>query len=317
MIEPKDEQLHDYGPHPDWQESFYFNWADPERRAFTLARIGYRFNVGKTDGLIVSLRDGEVELFYGPADIDHEGPCSDEDPARGLRARRFVVTMQEPLRRWHLELEGDQSMDLVFEAHTPVFDYHEGGRRLASTMTGQHFEQTGSVTGWTCFGGRRHEIRAFGQRDKSWGVRDWDRLEGWNWISGQFGADLSFNVMQTFENGEPLDNGFVFRDGANHAIERVEIDYSWGRQPHLMREARLHIVEAGGTEHRVRAHALASAPILRTGVWLEETHAEFELETAQGPRPGQGVVEHVWRAGAAAIARRAPRLAALFRLYQR
>jgi len=143
MIEPKDEQLHDYGPHPDWQESFYFNWADPERRAFTLARIGYRFNAGKTDGLIISLRDGETELFYGPADIDHEGPCSDEDPARGLRARRFVVTMEEPLRRWRLELEGDQSMDLVFEAHTPVFDYHEGGRRLASTMTGQHFEQTG------------------------------------------------------------------------------------------------------------------------------------------------------------------------------
>jgi hypothetical protein len=317
MIEPKDEQLHDYGPHPDWQESFYFNWADPEYRSFTLARIGYRFNVGKTDGLIISMRDGEAELLYGPADIDHEGPCSDEDPARGMRARRFVVTMQEPLRRWRLELEGDQSMDLVFEAHTPVFDYHEGGRRLASTMTGQHFEQTGSVTGWTCFGGRRHEIRAFGQRDKSWGVRDWDRLEGWNWISGQFGADLSFNIMQTFEDGEPLDNGFVFREGVNHAIERVEIDYSWGRHPHLMREARLHIVEAGGTEHRVRAHALASVPIPRTGVWLEETHAKFELETSQGPRWGQGVVEHVWRSSAAAIARRAPRLAALIKLYQR
>jgi len=317
MIEPKDEQLHQYGPDPAWQESFYFNWADPEGRAFTLARIGYRFNVAKTDGLIVSQRDGAGELVYAPADIDHEGPCSDEDPARGLRAHGFTVTMEEPLRRWRLELEGRDSMNVVFEAHTPVFDYHEGGRRLASTMTGEHFEQTGTVTGWTDFRGKRHEIRAFGQRDKSWGVRDWDHLEGWNWISGQFGADLSFNIMQTFEGGQPLDNGFVFRDGANFAVERASIDYTWGRHPHLMREARLQIVEAGGTEHRVRAEALASFPILRGDVWIEETHSRFELETPSGPRPGQGVVEHVWRAGPSEIAHRAPRLEAIFKLLRR
>jgi len=71
MIESRDEWLHPVGEHDAWQESFYFNWADPERRSFTLARIGYRFHARKTDGLVVALRDGELDLFYAPADLDH------------------------------------------------------------------------------------------------------------------------------------------------------------------------------------------------------------------------------------------------------
>jgi hypothetical protein len=62
-------------------------------------------------------------------------------------------------------------------------------------MTGAHFEQSGRVTGWTRFGiergAERHEIDALGQRDKSWGVRDWARLEGWNWLAGHPGRDRS------------------------------------------------------------------------------------------------------------------------------
>ena len=88
-----------------------------------------------------------------------------------------------------------------FEAHTPAFDYHSPRAdgeppRMATTTTGSHFEQAGSVTGWTHFQRERQEIRALGQRDKSWGVRDWNRLEGWNWISGQFGAALGPFVEQ-------------------------------------------------------------------------------------------------------------------------
>ena len=40
MIQERDEWLHEVGDDPAWQESFYFNWADAERRSFTLARIG-------------------------------------------------------------------------------------------------------------------------------------------------------------------------------------------------------------------------------------------------------------------------------------
>lgn len=319
MIQESDEALHEVGPDPAWQESFYFNWADPERRSFTLARTGYRFHARKTDGLVVSLRDGELELYYGPADLDHEGDCADEDPARGMRAGDLVVTQLEPLRRWRLEIEGERGMDVVFEAFTPPFDYSAHGAGLARTMTGAHFEQSGRVRGWTHFGAERHEIDALGQRDKSWGVRDWERLEGWNWISGQLGTEWTFNLMQTIEDGKALANGFVYRDGTNHPISGARIDYAWGEQEHHMRHATLELVEAEGHTHRLRAEALGSFPILRNDVWLEETHVAYTLESAAGraAREGQGVVEHVWRATAEEVTERAPRLGAVLAALRR
>jgi hypothetical protein len=313
MIEDQDEWLHEVGSDPAWQESFYFNWADPERQSFTLARTGYRFHPRKTDGLAISVRKGELELYYGPADLDHEGDCRDEDPSRGMRAGDLVVTMLEPLRRWRLQIEGERGMDVIFEAHTPAFDYSAHGAKLARTMTGSHFEQSGRVTGWTHFGEKRQKIDALGQRDKSWGVRDWENLEGWEWLAGQLGPDWSFNLMQTIEGGQRLDNGFVFRDGANHAIERARIDYAWGEQEHRMGHAEIELVESSGRRHCLSADVLGSFPILRGDVWLEETHVAYTLQAgeADGAREGQGVVEHVWRAAPEEIQARGARLAAI------
>jgi len=221
--------------------------------------------------------------------------------------------MEEPLSRWRLAIEGDRGMDVVFQAVTPPFDYHGDGGKLASTMTGAHFEQAGHVTGWTEFGARRHEIDAWGQRDKSWGVRDWDRLEGWNWIAGQFGSHLAFNVMQTIEGGEPLDNGFIFHEGENRAIDRCTIEYTWADQAHRMAEARIEIGEAGGPSHEIHAESIGTFPILRGDVWIEETHVAFKCSLAGGGEVhhGQGVVEHVWRATPEEIRARAARLAAI------
>jgi hypothetical protein len=319
MIEESDEWLHEVGSDPAWQESFYFNWADPERRSFTLARTGYRFHPRKTDGLAISLCDGALELYYGPADLDHEGDCRDEDPVRGMRAGDLVVTMLEPLRRWRLQIEGDRGMDVVFEAHTPAFDYGAHGAQLASTMTGAHFEQSGRVTGWTHFGAKRHEVDALGQRDKSWGVRDWERLEGWEWLAGQCGPDWSFNLMQTIENGARLDNGFVFRDGANHPIQSANIRYQWAEQEHRMSRAEIELVESGGRTHRLQADSLGSFPIPRGDVWLEETHVAYTLQATGGDaeRAGQGVVEHVWRATREEIRARRDRLAEVAKAVRR
>lgn len=308
MISPQDEWLHPVGAGVHWQESFYFNWADPGGNSFTLARIGYRFATGRTEALIVSLRDGAPDFLYAPINLKHEGPCSDEDPQRGLRALGFCVTLEEPLRRWRLALEGRDSMDVVFETCTPPFDYNADGRKMASNMTGHHFEQSGCVSGWTNFKGRRREIEAFGQRDKSWGVRDWGHLEGWNWISGQFGKDLSFNLTQTIEGGRNFDNGFVHRDGANHAVTQADVAFQWGRQRHRPTEARLEIRDEGGATHVIHARALASFPLVGRA-WIEETHARFEWETPTGRREGHGVMEHVWRAGPVELLQRVPRVA--------
>ncbi len=102
--------------------------------------------------------------------------------------------------------------------------------------------------------------------------------------------------MQTIEDGKRLDNGFVFRDGANHPIKLARIQYAWGDREHQMRHAEIELVESSGRTHHLHAEALGGFPIVRDQVWLEETHVAYTLRGEGEERQGQGVVEHVWRA---------------------
>jgi len=307
MVVPADEELHAVGDDPHWQESYYFCWADPHHDAFGLTRIGFRFGEQRIDGLVLALRGGRPEFVYPAVNLRHTGAWTDQSARAGLHARGLRYRMVEPLSRWNLELAGKSTMELEWTAFTPPFDYRDGGGELPANVTTDHFEQAGRVEGTTCFKGRRIAIRGTGQRDKSWGVRDWARVEGWDWISAQFGEDLAFNAWEGALAGKRYVNGFVHVDGTNHPIERLAVRYRWAERPHVMAEARLEIT-AGGRDHVVTARALAQCPLIKKGLWLQEVQASFSWSGAGRRRPGIGVVEHAWRAGAVATARRLPQL---------
>lgn len=301
MILPADEELHCVGPGRYWQESWYFNWADGE--SFGLARLGYRLNERRIDALVLTIRDGEPELIYPGVGLRDGG--GERDAARGLRGGRLVVTMLEPLRRWRIVLEGRDALELTFEATTPAHDYHGEGRRLPPGVAAGHFEQAGRVTGWTRLRGRERRVNGTGERDKSWGERDWSRVERWDWIAGQFGDGFAFNVWQGSAGGEAGTSGYVWDGGVQRAVTAVEVRYQWGRRAHLARRAELRVAVEGGGSYDLVAEALGTFPLLRGRLWIEETHARFRC----GGRAGVGVIEHAWRAGALDIARRAGDLA--------
>jgi hypothetical protein len=296
MITAEDELLHEIGAAEHWQESFYFNWADPMHDVFGLARIGFRFHQERVDGLILTIRDGKPEFCYPAVSVKQKRPWSDQDPRSGMRARGFTVTMEEPLQRWRIKLEGRHRMDLLFEAETPAFDYNAAGK-VADEMAGEHFEQSGRVTGFTEFKGTRLAIDARGQRDKSWGVRDWPALQGWNWITGLFDDGFSFNATESFQHGEAFTSGFVHHDGENHAIAKLNVHHSFAPgRIHVPATTRIDIVDVGGARHEITGTALGAYPIGKGGAWIEEVHTRFSARTNGGAeRVGYGVVEHVWR----------------------
>lgn len=297
MIGASDEQAHEPAESEHAQESWYFNWTDPRHRFFGLARIGYRYHARQPEPLILTIRDGAPEFIFPLTPVPPmQGTWRDLDPAAGLRAGDLLVEMLEPLRRWRVRLDGEDRLDLCFEAFTPPFDYAAHGAELASTMTTAHFEQSCRVTGWTELRGQRLEIDGLGQRDKSWGVRVWPDIDGWDWICAQLGTDLSFNLMRTREKGAAFDNGFVFHDGRNLAIREAELRYTWGSRPHAPATADLELVDESGARHRLAARIHGIFPIPRDAVRLEECHATFRYRGPAGEREGDGVVEHVWRA---------------------
>lgn len=310
MIEAKDEALHPVGPGAHWQESLYFNWADPARRAFGLTRIGYRFSENQIDGLVLTIRDGRPEFVYPAVNLKGGRPWADHTPERGLRARGLVYRMEEPLRRWRIELGGRDAIDLTWTAFTEPFDYHGEGASLVPNIAARHFEQTGRVEGAVRFGGRELAIDGTGQRDKSWGVRDWARIEGWNWVSAQFGTDLAFNAWEGWFEGRRYVNGYVHRDGANRALRQVEIVYRWSRTRHLPAAARLVLTDEAGETIEVEARPLGNCPLVKRGTWIEEIFASFTARAGGRAREGLGVVEHAWHAGRLGTVREGRRLAA-------
>jgi hypothetical protein len=298
MISAIDEQAHEPSDDEHAQESWYFNWVDPRHDVFGLARLGYRYHAKAPEPLILTIAPGGLELIYTPQHVSGEmEPWGRLDAARGLVAGDMVAIMEEPFRSWRLRLDGPNRMDLLFESYTPVFDYTEGGRELAPSMTTAHFEQSCRVAGWTDFNGKRLEVEGLGQRDKSWGVRVWPRIEGWDWISAQFGEDLSFNLMRTREAGEVFVNGFVFRDGENVAIREADLRYEWGAVEHQPAKTHLLLDDEAGRRHEIRGEMRAIFPLPRDPVRLEEAYSSFTYRGGAGEssREGHGVVEHVWR----------------------
>jgi hypothetical protein len=303
MIVAADEQLHEPGADEHWQESYYFNWADREGRSFGLARWGINPASGKIDGVLLTMRDGQPEFIYPAVGLDmgeHEHPPAEY----GLRAKGLSFTMREPLARWHIGLAGRDTVDLTWTAFHDAHDYHDGLKALGAAdedlaLAPAHFEQCGEVRGEVCLAGKAYEIEGLGHRDKSWGARDWNGITGWEWLSAQFGPDLAFNATVWYPPGaeETIPGGFVTRDGENRALVATGVDYEWTRLKHVPRSATIAFTDDQGESYTVRATALAQFPLFKKGLFIQETHARFELELDGETRTGLGVLEHAWHAG--------------------
>lgn len=309
MIEPQDEWTHPIGAGRHWQESWYFNWADERSGQFGIARIGLRFHENEIDGLIVTIRDGKPEFAYPALNVRPDRPWGAIDPAAGVRARNLCFRMEEPLKRWRLTLEGSNTMDLLWEAFTPAFDYRDSVGHGPKEIASAHFEQSGRVTGTTCFKGRQIDIDGFGQRDKSWGVRDWASIEGWDWISVQFGDDLSFNAWTAPSRGQRYLGGFIHYGGANRALTAIDIDYRWGDRPHEPAAVTLRLTDETGRIHRIDGSSIGLFPLAKKGLWVYEALARFSMEHEGRTRTGLGVIEHTFHVGHLGYAVRAGEIA--------
>ena len=129
-------------------------------------------------------------------------------------------------------LDGDHipvTLDLTWESRADVFPY---------AMT-TRYEISSWVRGTVTIGDETTTVDCAGQRDHSWGVRDW-WLFPWNWTSGHF-ADGSFvHAARSIIPGlELFATGYtVAPDGALTEATRVdnEVDVDAERLPTAARQ---------------------------------------------------------------------------------
>lgn len=191
-VDPLDEGSHEPGADLFWSESWYFDFAARDGSRGGYVRIGLYPNLGTVWYWGCLVGEGQPPVTV----IDHDVPLppngSLEVRTSGLWADHNCET---PLEHWSLGLEafavaledpadaygsmwGDRvpfGFDLEWETDGEVFCYPPGVDR---------YEMPCRVHGEVLVGADTIEIDAVGQRDHSWGVRDW-WARGWCWTAFQ------------------------------------------------------------------------------------------------------------------------------------
>ena len=210
--EPTDEQL--------WSESWYLDFVDVDRGIGGYVRLGLYPNLGTAwywacvvgpDRPLVTVIDHEVPLPPARShEVRTEGLWADytvETPLDhvSVGVEAFAVGVDDPALVYG-ELRGERvplGFDLEWET--------DGGTYAYPGVT--RYEVPCRVHGEVLVGAERFEVDGHGQRDHSWGVRDWWSY-GWSWTAGRLDDGTRFHGVDVALDGTPLyGTGYTLRPG--------------------------------------------------------------------------------------------------------
>ncbi len=221
VVDPADERRHEPGPEALWNESWYFDVADPASEVGAYLRFGLYPNRSQTwfqltvvgkDRPLVTLRDETAPLASGDGlelETEHWScAMSIEEPLERFRvvASGTADRLDDPAAVYRGERGSPVpiEVDLTWRSIAPPYHYGVTTR----------YEVSSQVTGTIQVGDERIVIDAPGQRDHSWAVRDWWAF-GWCWSAGALDDGSHFHLSDIrLPNGTA---GFGYRvspDGA-------------------------------------------------------------------------------------------------------
>jgi hypothetical protein len=198
-----DEELHPPGPERLWNESYYFDFVAPDGSVGGYIRLGLYPNWDRAWYWACVARPGQPVVLVA----DNAVPL----PALGstmVRTAAIAAAQQitHPLRMASVTLDataavlpepaaayGDLAdaatvrlaMDLDWITDGGVYPYKDLPR----------YEIPCQVTGTIRVGDEEVALSGWGERDHSWGERDWWQVS-WLWSSGRLGDGTAFHGMQ-------------------------------------------------------------------------------------------------------------------------
>lgn len=215
--EPQDEGRHEPGPEQLWNESWYFDVIAPDGRLGGYVRIGLYPNLD---------RCWYTAFVCGPdrptvAVVDFNAPLP---PYRGLHTKTAILRADHvcpvafELFRVTLEGAGEAHDDpgalLRGEPGRPVglgldLTWETDGEPYAYRLT-TRYEIPCRVSGSITVDGETFELAdAPGQRDHSWGLRDWWSMD-WVWMAGHLNEGTHLHAVHLrLPQSAPLGVGYV------------------------------------------------------------------------------------------------------------
>ncbi len=220
MIQDRDELRHQPSLAPSFSESKWFSFYDQSLDFWVSSRIGLEANRAKANRWVVIVFQGR--LVYQDLSLNLDVPASDWTDIN-VKALQFQTlrTMADYRIRF---ADADLSLDITWNAETPVFDYKDCNVALPKSLAAEHYEQSGKVNGAFVYRGVRHEVSGFGHRDHSWGVRHWEGFRGWVAFMAPFGNNSYLHLEEFNEESSGVTrHGFVYHDSQNIPIRDANI----------------------------------------------------------------------------------------------
>lgn len=290
-LAPGLEANHAPNQNPFWQESWYFNFSDPETGVWGLSRIGYRPSNGVADGLLLAVIDNKPEVLYAPMARPLDSANVAIDSPRLIKTNGLEYRCEETLKRWRITAKTSRlDFDVLFAAETPAHVFPSMDARQASAAS-DHYEQSGAVTGKLRIGGVERAINGRGQRDHSWGPRDWSGVGDWIWLSGQFESGWCMNWWSVGEGEGATVTGFVgYKD---RTVPATGGSVTWRGDPTGVRPTGADIVLklADGTQKKIRMNIHAYWPLYKDGATVMEFVCTYECDGEKG----SGISEHLYK----------------------
>jgi hypothetical protein len=215
LVDPSDEGRHQPDPDPLWNESHYLDFVGEDGSVGGYLRIGLYPNLGVTWWTAMVVGPDRPVVSSVAYDLPVGGGSGLELATPGYD---MVTTVERPLET--VSVRGGAPA----EAHTdPAGIYRaEAGRAtrmgfdLEWTTDGSpyHYELTTRyevpclVDGEVTVGGESIAVRGQGQRDHSWGVRDWWAF-GWCWASARLDDGTRVHLTDVRIPGSPVGFGYV------------------------------------------------------------------------------------------------------------
>lgn len=147
------------------------------------------------------------------------------------KIEKFCMEQDLKFNKAHVHWETPEAtVSFDFEAFHPPYAYASDPRGCPSFCATDRIEQAGRATGTLRLGDRVIEFDATGHRDHSWGTRDWQAFQQYEWFIGQVGDQVSVHFWRLNALGKEHIRGFVYKDGVMSRVASVKNDVTYRDQ---------------------------------------------------------------------------------------
>ncbi len=309
---PEDDYTHELGPEPNFNESMYFNFFDPDQGIGGFVRLGNRANEGSAEMTVcLYLADGRVLFTFKRAPIDH----NDAFDAGGLRfeveecSERLRTTfggrviemaeprdMSDPAKAFAQNPKRELELDLIHRATGPMYggirNTDDQSQDSENQFAKAHYEQHMVVEGTIRIDDETLEIKGYGLRDHSWGPRHWQAIERYEWLTMNFGPDFGAMVSIIQRDADNVRRaGVLVRKGELVLITDavIEAEYEDGGLYHSGLDVRLTTQE--GETLEIRGDVKGFIPLRNRRGGMTTHIGEGMTEWRCGDQVGYGLSE--------------------------